>query len=165
MRGRALGWKGEVQSHTIQRLEELQMMHGERFGEVLVPLLAEENQVSDLEDVHRRSDTRLGRLNRGTTCEELAAERHEESVDEDIQEFEILVPQASGKQDHSSLSVSVNLGACIITGGGDVGEGGTTWERCNSRSGTVAPTETYQGSSEGSVHGRRTEDRKTKKRR
>ncbi|WVZ19393.1 hypothetical protein V8G54_006715 [Vigna mungo] len=47
---------------------------------------------------------RFGDLNRGTVFEELAAE------------FEILVPQASGKRYHSSFSVPVDLGASIITG-------------------------------------------------
>ncbi|WVZ15121.1 hypothetical protein V8G54_012687 [Vigna mungo] len=59
---------------------------------------------------------RFDGLNRDTVCEELAAERQEGSVDKDIQELGILVPQASGKPDHSSFSVSVDIGASIISG-------------------------------------------------
>ncbi|KOM28790.1 hypothetical protein LR48_Vigan585s000700 [Vigna angularis] len=59
---------------------------------------------------------RFGGLNRGTVCEELAAERQEESGNKDIQEFEILVQQTSEEPYHSSLSVSVDLGASVITG-------------------------------------------------
>ncbi|WVZ13489.1 hypothetical protein V8G54_011055 [Vigna mungo] len=59
---------------------------------------------------------RFGGLNRGTVCEELVAEQQEGSVNEDIQELEILVPQALGKLDHSSFSIPVDLGTSIMTG-------------------------------------------------
>ncbi|BAT75432.1 hypothetical protein VIGAN_01329200 [Vigna angularis var. angularis] len=59
---------------------------------------------------------RFGELNRGIVFEKLAVVRQKGSVDEYIQEFDILVSQASGKLDHSSLSVPFDLGACIITG-------------------------------------------------
>ncbi|WVZ19148.1 hypothetical protein V8G54_006470 [Vigna mungo] len=42
--------------------------------------------------------------------------RQKGSVDEDIREFEILVPQAWGKPDHSSLATPVDLGTSIMTG-------------------------------------------------
>ncbi|KOM49949.1 hypothetical protein LR48_Vigan08g077600 [Vigna angularis] len=59
---------------------------------------------------------RFGKLNRGIVLEKMVAVRQEGSIDEYIQEFEILVPQVSGKPDHSSLSVSVDLGASVISG-------------------------------------------------
>ncbi|WVZ25901.1 hypothetical protein V8G54_004445 [Vigna mungo] len=66
---------------------------------------SEENQASDLEDVHRCSDAK-----------ELAAMRQKGRVDEDIQELEILVLQAPGRTDHSSLDAAVDLGTSIMIG-------------------------------------------------
>ncbi|XP_017431852.2 uncharacterized protein LOC108339224 [Vigna angularis] len=131
----------------------------------------------------RHPTWRFGGLIRGTVFEKLAAVRQRGGVDEYIQEFEVLVAQATGvtedqllgyffaglqeglrntvrPHDPRDLLTAMERARDIDQVGwtsrgssGVGGRGGATWGRYSASSGTVARTETFRGPSEGSVNG------------
>ncbi|XP_017428812.2 uncharacterized protein LOC108336878 [Vigna angularis] len=126
---------------------------------------------------------RFGGQNRGNFFEKLAVVRQRGGVDEYIQEFEVLVAQATevtedqllgyffaGLQERLRNTVRPHDPCDLLTAmerardveqvgltsrgsSGAGGKGGATWGRYHASSGTVARTKTFRGPLEGSVNG------------